>query len=256
MTVIGIHQPHYFPWLGYLHKMACADRFVILDAVQLTDRSPMVRNRFLQNNGTEHYLSLSINKRGYRDRSNNEIELVGWSEVWAKHRRFLELNYRRTPGFSDVWSMMDLMPEAENAKVIDVDMASIAILRAIYDIDTPLIMQSTLAFDSAHQNCDLLIDILSDLHADCYLSGNGARNYMVDEKFTERGISVSYQDFSHPVYPQFNSKFGFFSGMSALDMVFHRGVEEARRLFWESVSSSSSFAGNCAERAVELGGAE
>ena len=34
--VTAIHQPHYFPWLGYLDKMAKAGQFIILDEVQLT----------------------------------------------------------------------------------------------------------------------------------------------------------------------------------------------------------------------------
>jgi len=31
---VAIHQPHYLPWLGYLHRMAQADLFIVLDHVQ------------------------------------------------------------------------------------------------------------------------------------------------------------------------------------------------------------------------------
>ena len=62
MKTVAMHQPHYFPWLGYLDKMAKADEFVVLDEVQFTDGSPMSRNRFLQVDGEAALSSATIGK--------------------------------------------------------------------------------------------------------------------------------------------------------------------------------------------------
>ncbi len=64
----AIHQPHYFPWLGYFDKMAKADLFVFMDEVQLEDRSYMLRNRFLRKDGELMYLSITASKKGYREK--------------------------------------------------------------------------------------------------------------------------------------------------------------------------------------------
>lgn len=49
--------------MGYFDKMAKVDKFIIMDDVQLVDCSPMVRNKFLDNQGKELLLNLSVEKK-------------------------------------------------------------------------------------------------------------------------------------------------------------------------------------------------
>lgn len=65
MKTVAMHQPHYFPWLGYLDKMAKADEFVVLDEVQFTDGSPMSRNKLLLFDGC-NYRSLLFSNPLFR----------------------------------------------------------------------------------------------------------------------------------------------------------------------------------------------
>ena len=34
-NLVGIHQPNFFPWLGYFNKIHSSDKFIFLDNVQL-----------------------------------------------------------------------------------------------------------------------------------------------------------------------------------------------------------------------------
>ena len=43
--IVAIHQPHFLPWLGYLHRMSRADLFVLLDHVQFERRNYQNRTR-------------------------------------------------------------------------------------------------------------------------------------------------------------------------------------------------------------------
>ena len=43
--LIAIHQPNFYPWLGYFNKIQKCDRFVILDEVQFPKTGGTWMNR-------------------------------------------------------------------------------------------------------------------------------------------------------------------------------------------------------------------
>ena len=49
--ITAIHQPSYFPWLGWMDKINKCDQFILMDEVQLSDRAYQHRNLFLTNTG-------------------------------------------------------------------------------------------------------------------------------------------------------------------------------------------------------------
>lgn len=232
---IGIHQPHYFPWLGYMDKMAKSDKFIILDDVQLTDRSPMVRNKFLQVDGTEIMIGLSVKKHGYREKAVKEIELAESEKVQEKHRRFFQLNYNKTKGYKEVYPFIQHIFEKKYKKLIDIEMDTVNAIRELLGITTPLLYQSSLKYDKESKKSDLMLSLCESAGASVYLSGQGAKKYMVDKLFLAKGIEVEYQTFNHPIYAQTGVS-DFVPNLSAIDLLMQVGVEDARKIFWENIS--------------------
>lgn len=229
----AIHQHHYFPWLGYMDKMAKADVFLLLDRVQLTDSSNMFRHQLLDKNGEKKYITIPFNKKGYMQRPYNELEINAQVDWQARQRNFIWDNYRRHPFFREVWEEIEPVFTSEFALLWQVTDASVQIMRRLLRVDTPLVYQSALT-PSEEKKSQFLIDLLRQLGADAYLSGNGARKYMDMDMFENAGIRVEYQRFALPEYPQKNAR-AFVPGISGLDVLFNCGVEETRRIFWENV---------------------
>lgn len=239
---VAIHQPHYFPWLGYMDKMAKAEKFIVLDEVQLTDRSPMVRNKFLTFNGKEEPLSLSIQKKGYREKKTRDIELFNIKETQKKHRRFFECNYKKANYFDEIMERIASIFECSYHNLLDIEMDTINLIRELLDIKTELIYQSDLLYDKESKKSDLMKTLCSSVNANIYLSGNGARKYMDVESFKKDGIRVVYQNFEYPVYQQFNQG-AFVPNLSSVDMLFHLGIKRSQEVFWNNVKKGKEFEG-------------
>ena len=233
---IAIHQPHYFPWLGFLDKMAKSDQFILLDEVQLTDKSNMFRNKFLAKNGKEKYLTVCFEKKDYMSKKFSEI-LLNKNVDWQKdHINFLKDSYRKTKYFEEVFSEIAFVFEKDYATLCDVVIDSLLCVKKIFDIQTQIILQSELEYDISAKKGDLVLSLCKAVEASCYLSGNGARKYMDISRFEKEGVKVEYQDFAYPPYNQIGSPEAFIPNLSSLDLLFNYGIEGARKIFWDNVN--------------------
>lgn len=231
---IAIHQPHYFPWLGYLDKMAKVDQFMLMDEVQLTDSSNMFRNRFMTKNGDVKYLTVAFQKKGYMEKPFLQVEINGRVPWQKRHQDFLMDNYRKAPYFQEVWEQILPLFEKEYAFLCDVAIDSLLLVKNLFGIPTKLILQSDLEYDRSLQKNELVLALCKAAGADYYLSGNGARKYMKLEPYAAQGVKVVFQTFQYPVYPQ-NKVSEFVSNLSSLDILFQLGIEGAKEVFWNNL---------------------
>lgn len=235
MIKVAIHQPHYFPWMGYLDKIAKVDSFILLDKVQLEKGSNMYRNKVVTWDGKEKYLTVGYKKEGCLKKNFNQI-LVDDSIEWQKRQQeFIWNNYKKTEFFDEIWKEIQIIFNKKYVYLFDVLIDSIEIEKKIFGINTEIILQSEIPhIDNLFKN-ELLVNLCKAVNAEKYLSGNGAKKYMDIEIFKEAGIDVEYQNFKYPLYPQFEN---FIPNLSALDILFHCGKEKSKKIFWENVKSA------------------
>lgn len=238
--IVSSHQPHFFPWLGYFDKMAKADLFLINDIAQLERQSPMVRNKILDRTGCEHFINVIIDKTDYLKKENREIFLRNWEDSKKSIIGKIRDCYRRTEYFEEIWPLFSNVLDKDYEKLIELQMSTIKFGRECLAIETPMLFQSEMCFESGSTTSERLANKLKAVEAKYYLSGNGAKQYMQDNDFTSRGIEVIYQNFSYPVYPQVYGG-EFVPNLSVIDLVFNCGIEKSRELFWTNVKKSKEM---------------
>jgi len=221
VTVLAMHQPNYLPWLSYFAKMAAADVFVLLDAVQYPrGRSVANRNRIRTAQGE---LLLTVPVRVPKGREGKaaytEVELA--DERWReKHLRSIEQAYRRAPHFEQRFAeLTGVLERATSFCELNVEL--VRWLAAGLGVTTPTPRLSELGVGALAKN-ELTIALCRRLGAEVYLSGSGARSYNDAERLAAAGIELRYLEFDRPVYPQLGE--GFVPNLSALDAVFCAGA--------------------------------
>jgi hypothetical protein len=229
---IAIHQPHYLPWLGYLHRMAAADLFVVLDHVQF-ERGNYQNRTQVRVNGAPHWLTVPVVQRSQKERIVEKT--IDWSRDWAAvHYETLRRAYTAAGYFGAYGTELKKIYEARWQRLVDLNAATLELLRAAFAIDTPLVRSSELGVDGAKS--ELVLNLCRAVGARTLIVGlGGSRDYLDRAAFADAGIALEPQRFAHPVYPQRGAG-PFVAGLSALDLLFNWGPDSRRWLLGADAS--------------------
>jgi len=225
--ILSIHQPSYFPWSGLLDKIAKSDVYMIMDEIQLSDGAYQHRNLFLTADGKVKYLTIPFNKRDYLHRPLKDLEITD-SQWRIKHLNFIRNTYRKHPYANEILPRVESFYSHEYPLLINAVLASMVLAFEMFDITTKVIYQSAMEYDRDLKRGDLVVALVKAAGADCYLSGTGAQAYLDESAFTGN-LSLQYNTFSHPAYPQKGVTL-FLPGLACLDMLFNLGITESRTL--------------------------
>lgn len=233
--MVAIHQPHYFPWLGYLAKMASVDKFILMDTVQLEKRSYMHRNRIIDPDGEVRYLNISCEKKNHFCQEYKNIQTKDF-EIWTNRQKGVLIRaYKKCVFFDEIWEAISPIFEEKHELLCDITIHSINILRDILQINTPLVMQSEITIDNSLKKDKLILGLCKATGADAYFAGRGgSMQYLNLEECEKEGIHVSFQEFQHPIYTQVGNH-PFVPGLSTLDVLFNKGIKKSREIFWKAV---------------------
>jgi hypothetical protein len=227
--VVAIHQPNFFPWLGYFDKLARSDVFVLLDHVQFQKKGGNYANRvqLLTGGGRAGWVTAPVERSHSGTRSINEV-VIDESRPWRqKLQKTIVANYARAAYFDAMFPVVEELIGHPSTGLAELN--EFAIRRLADEIDLPArhIVRSS-SLEAAGSATDLLVELVQAVGGDIYLSGGGADGYMEADKFEAAGIELRMQAFQHPVYPQ--GKGEFVPGLSVIDPLLHLGPEGTRRL--------------------------
>ena len=218
MKRISILQPSYLPWLGYFDQMARVNAFVFLDEVQFTRRDWRNRNRIRTQEGWA-WLTVPVIQKGKFEQTLLDVE-IDHSKQWiGKHLKNFRSHYSKTPQFGFYFPQLESILCKRHERLVDLCLETCLWLKESLGIETAIFRSSELEVEGSKTG--RILNICRKLSATHYLSGDSARDYLREDRFSRYNIELEYQNYGHPEYPQRYS--GFEPYLSVVDLLFNCG---------------------------------
>lgn len=221
MSVIAIHQPNYFPWLGYFYKIFSSDIFVFLDDAQFSNGG-MHNYHYIKT--PQGPFRLKIPVTGPFGSNINEIRTndeLGWKE---RHLKTIMANYKRAPYFDQVFHDIENLLMRSYSDLADMNITMITFICNMFGFNARFERSSVIGTDKTNE--ERIIEICRILGGDIYYSGTGAKKYQNDKDFASKGITLQYSDFAPFLYPQLWE--GYQPNVSIIDYLMNCGYDWAR----------------------------
>lgn len=226
--VIAIHQPNYFPWLGYFMKMAHSDIFVFHDQVQITKSGPTRRVKISARHTPNHLQWMTVPLVKHSDHALIKDLVVTQEVDWAKkHLRQIYEAYRKCAFFGLYYPILETWyAEAKTLNSLgDVNIFFINKLKELLSITTNCVFSSELPVSGKATTYNIYIT--KYLYGTHYLSGKGGNAYQDKNLFDQHEIVLLIQDSMYHIqqnpYPQFSDSKE--KGLSVLDPLMNIGVD-------------------------------
>lgn len=214
---ITIHQPEHMPWLGLFHKINMADVYVVLDNVQFRKNYFLNRNKIKTANGWT-WINVPVNHN--IETLIKDVQIASDSRWKKKWWDTIFYSYKKASNFNNY---SDELENLVNENWTNLSQLNISLLKFFcnhLEIKTDFILASELDIDG--KASDLILNICKKMGAESYVSGISGRDYLKLDDFKNNNITVTFQEFHHPVYKQLYAE-PFVPCMSVADLLFNYG---------------------------------
>lgn len=221
--VCAIHQPNFFPWLGFFDKIRRADVFVFLDEVPFNKSGSGMgcwTNRVrIDIGGQPRWFGCPV----LRERGEQLIRNIHIDEAQPWRRRLLrtlETNYRRAPYFAPTMALIQPLIEHRTDKLLEFNTHAIHTISAALGAQCRFMRQSEVRASGVAT--ERLIHLTREVGANTYLAGDGASGYQEDALFADSGIKLLHQRFAPKAY---GDPARYIPGLSIIDLLMKAGFE-------------------------------
>lgn len=220
---LGIMQPYFMPYIGYWQLMAAVDTYVVYDDVNYIKGGWVTRNNILLN-GQKHMFTITLNGAS-PNKLFNEITI---KDDFKKFARLLESAYRRAPYYEEVCALMEKTYNYEDKSLGAFMLNSFQVVLDYLEIDTKLILSSTIEKDNSLRGKDKVKHICQRLGADTYYNTIGGQELYDKEDFKAEGIDLYFVQTNLEAYHQFKND--FVPGLSMIDVLMFNKPEEIKQM--------------------------
>jgi len=165
------------------------------------------------------WLTIPVLRKGYLEKKVCDMAINN-DMPWArKHWKSLRTNYAKAPYFRKYADFFEGTYNHQWETLVELNEYMLRWFLDTLGIKTAV--ESAEDHDFQGHKGDLILDMCHKLGAEVYIFGAQGKDYTDEVAFREAGITLIFQDYSHPVYPQLHGNFQ--SHLSIIDLLFNCG---------------------------------
>lgn len=215
---VAILQSNYIPWKGYYDIIGIVDEFIIYDEVQYTKNDWRNRNRIKTPSGLQ-WLTIPVYQKSLQQKiSETQICNHKWG---IKNWNSLRANYSKAPYFKLYSSVFEECYRSIKTPFLsEINVSFLEATCKLLGIETKI--TNSIDYDLKGDPTEKLIGVCKQSHANYYISGPAAKNYLRLDLFAEENIKIEWMNYEdYPEYPQLYPPFEH--RVSILDLLFNVG---------------------------------
>ncbi len=222
MKKIAILQSNYIPWKGYFDIIASVDEFILYDDMQYTRRDWRNRNQIKTPHGVQ-WLTVPVLVKGKYEQKIRDTEIDG-NDWMSAHWKTIVSNYKRTSFFEDIAIWLEPIYMERVTHLSSLNRRLIEAICNYLGIKTAI--SNSWDYELIEGKSERLASLCTQAGGREYISGPAAKKYIDKAVFEERGIKLSWYDYSG--YPEYPQKWGVFThGVTILDLLFNCGKDSS-----------------------------
>lgn len=231
--IVAIHQPNFFPWLGYFNKLVRSDIFIVLDDVQFPKKGGTWMNRVqISREGSGTWLTAPIDRSFSGVRTVSESRFDSESDWRSTAWRKLDSSYGSASCWSEIRDTVSGLAHFREDSVMEFNLGAIRGLMGLLGLRLPDLRLSS-EFGLAVSGTERLTALVQAVGGSAYLCGAGSGGYLETGLFADRGLELRYQNFKPLAYPQVGAD-RFIGGLSVLDALANLGTARTAELIQDA----------------------
>ncbi|WP_028663609.1 WbqC family protein [Runella zeae] len=202
---LGIMQPYFMPYIGYLQLMNAVDKFVVYDDVNYINKGWINRNRILVN-GQAYLFTIPLQDAS-QNKLINEIVLSKDPKWRGKFLKTLEQAYKKAPFYFSAFAVTEKIINLDAEKVSDWICSSLWVLRDYLGMQVKIVPSSSIYQNTHLKAQERILDICKQENASHYINPIGGTELYDKNIFEQADIQLSFIKSKSIEYPQFKNEF-------------------------------------------------
>lgn len=227
---VGIMQPYFLPYIGYLSLIKHTDKFILFDTVQFIRHGWIERNRILKQTGGWQYIKVPLEKKEMNTLI-KDIKIKN-SENWKRIILAQIQHYKKiAPYYYKTLGILNKVFEKEYTSIVELNRDLLKEICKYLDIETPIEIFSEMNLeikkvDAPDEWALNICKAISEVTE--YWNPPGGIEFFSREKYENENIKLFFQKINLKKYNQ--RKENFESGLSILDVMMFNSKEEINKM--------------------------